>query len=76
VRKAGIGCEVFPEAKKIGKQLQYADKRGFSVALVAGDDELAAGTVQVKNLKTGESTPVSMAGDALEQELQKLLTAL
>jgi histidyl-tRNA synthetase len=76
VRKAGIGCEVFPEAKKIGKQLQYADKRGFSVALVAGDDELAAGTVQVKNLKTGESTPVSLAGDALEQTLSKTLASV
>ncbi len=76
VRTSGIGCEVYPEAKKIGKQLQYADKRGFRAALVAGDDELAAGTVQVKDLKTGQSTPVSLAGDALEKTLRTLLASV
>jgi histidyl-tRNA synthetase len=65
VRAAGIGCELYPEAKKIGKQLQYADKRGFRLALIAGDDELAAGNVQVKDLKTGESRTVGLAGDDL-----------
>ena len=69
VRAAGLGCELYPEAKKIGKQLQYADKRGFTVALIAGDDELAAGTVQLKHLKTGESRTVPTSGDALEQAL-------
>jgi len=65
VRAAGIGCELYPEAKKIGKQLQYADKRGFRLALIAGDDELAVGNVQVKDLKTGESRTLSLAGDDL-----------
>ncbi|MBL9091350.1 MAG: histidine--tRNA ligase [Planctomycetaceae bacterium] len=73
VRAAGIGCELFPEAKKIGKQLQYADRRGFRVALVAGDDELAAGNVQIKNLQSGESTAVSLSGDALESTLASIL---
>ena len=37
LRSAGLGVEVYPEPKKLGKQLQYADKRGFRVALVAGE---------------------------------------
>ncbi len=74
VRAAKLGCELYPEAKKIGKQLQYADKRGFTVALIAGDDELAAGTVQLKNLKTGESRTVSTSGDALERALLEVTT--
>jgi len=73
IRAAGIGCEVFPEAKKIGKQLQYADKRGFSVAVIAGDDELAAGNVQIKDLKGGGSSTVSSSGDALVAELRRML---
>jgi histidyl-tRNA synthetase len=73
VRAAGIGCELYPEAKKIGKQLQYADKRGFRLALIAGDDELAAGNVQVKDLKTGESRTVPLAGDELIATLQTAL---
>ena len=36
LRSAGIGVEVFPEPKKLGQQLAYADRRGFRVALIAG----------------------------------------
>ncbi len=64
LRSAGLGVEVYPEPKKLGKQLQYADKRGFRIALVAGDDEFAAGECQVKNLASGESTTVSLANGA------------
>ena len=38
LRTAGIGVEVFPEAKKLGQQLKYADRRGFRVALIAGEN--------------------------------------
>ncbi len=77
VRRAGIGVEFFPEAKKLGKQLQYADKRGFRIALIAGADELAAGQCQVKNLATGESTTVSAAedGTAVIAEIRRILGA-
>ena len=52
LRAAGFGVEVFPEPKKLGQQLKYADRRGFRVAIVAGENEFAAGNVQVKNLAT------------------------
>jgi histidyl-tRNA synthetase len=61
VRQAGIGVEVFPEPKKLGQQLKYADQRGFRIALIAGSNELAAGQCQVKDLKTGGSETVAMA---------------
>jgi histidyl-tRNA synthetase len=53
LRQAGIGAEVFPDAKGIGKQMKYANNKGFEVALIAGADEFAAGTWQVKGLKNG-----------------------
>ena len=43
LRAAGLGVEIFPEPKKLGQQLKYADRRGFRVALVAGDNEFEAG---------------------------------
>jgi histidyl-tRNA synthetase len=58
LRRAGIGCEVFPEPKKLGQQLQYADRRGFRIALIAGENELAAGRVQLKDLQTGQSRDI------------------
>jgi histidyl-tRNA synthetase len=51
LRAAGIGAEVYPEAKKPGAQFKYADQRGFKAALIAGPDEFAQGVWKVKNLK-------------------------
>ena len=61
LRAAGIATEVYPEAKKLAAQFQYADKRGFRVALVAGPDDFEKGVWQVKNLANGEQTPVPTA---------------
>jgi histidyl-tRNA synthetase len=42
--------EVFPEAKKVGQQLKYAESRGFRVALMAGTNEFAQGVFKMKDL--------------------------
>jgi histidyl-tRNA synthetase len=59
VRAAGWNVELYPEPKKLGVQLKYADDRGFALALIAGSDELNAGTCQVKNLTHKISTTAS-----------------
>ncbi|MEE9601793.1 MAG: ATP phosphoribosyltransferase regulatory subunit, partial [Thermoguttaceae bacterium] len=64
IRAAGIGVEVFPEPKKLGQQLKYADRRGFRVALIAGDNEFTAGTCQVKDLESGDRRDVPLETDA------------
>ena len=64
LRAAGIGVEVFPEAKKLGQQLKYADRRGFRVALIAGEDEFNAGTCQVKDLQKAQQQDVPLESDA------------
>lgn len=61
LRQAGIGAEVFPDAKGIGKQMKYANNKGFEVALIAGADEFAAGTWQVKGLKSGTQQQANVA---------------
>jgi histidyl-tRNA synthetase len=59
LRAAGIGVEVFPEAKKLSQQLKYAEGRGFRVALIAADNEFAQGAWQVKHLARREQVTVS-----------------
>ncbi|MEO1980404.1 MAG: His/Gly/Thr/Pro-type tRNA ligase C-terminal domain-containing protein, partial [Fuerstiella sp.] len=59
LRAAGIGVEVFPDAKGIGKQMKYADRKGFKVALIAGADEFAAGNWQIKGLADGSQKAVA-----------------
>jgi histidyl-tRNA synthetase len=51
LRASGIGTEVYPQAKGLKKQLQYADKKGFRIAVIAGESEFAAGQWQVKDLR-------------------------
>ncbi|MBN2216577.1 MAG: histidine--tRNA ligase, partial [Pirellulales bacterium] len=62
LRAAGLGVELYPDPKKLGQQLKYADRRGHRVALVAGENEFTAGVVQVKNLTTGEKQDVPWNG--------------
>jgi histidyl-tRNA synthetase len=62
LRAAGLNTEVFPDPKPIGKQLKYADRKGFRVALIAGPDEFAQGVWQVKDLKSGTSEKVPEFG--------------
>lgn len=61
LRAEGIGVEVFPDAKRIGQQLQYAEKRGFRAALIAGDDEFAQGVWKIKDLARREEQTVPAA---------------
>src|SRR5918995_354797 len=57
LREAGLRVELYPEAptddgKKVGdKQFKYAAARGIPYVAVIGADELANGTVTVKNMK-------------------------
>lgn len=76
IRAAGIGVEVFPDPKKLGQQLKYADSRGFSVAVIAGANEFAAQTVQLKNLQSGESEVVSRAegSDVLVARIRSIVS--
>jgi len=52
LRQAGINTEVYLEAGKLKQQLAYANRKGFQVAVIAGEDEFGRNEVQVKNLAT------------------------
>lgn len=61
LRAQGILVEVYPDAKKIGAQLQYAEKRGHRLALIAGSDEFAKGVWKLKDLASRAETAVAEA---------------
>lgn len=72
LRSAGIGTEVYPEAKKLGKQLKYADSHGFKYAIVAGGDEWARGEVQIKTLADKTTEDIPYQHDAPESLVERL----
>ncbi len=63
LRRLGWGVEMYPEPRKLGSQLKYADRRGFACAIIVGEDEFQASTCQVKDLRSGESQEVRHGGD-------------
>jgi histidyl-tRNA synthetase len=75
LRSAGLAAEVYPDATKLGKQLQYADRRGHRIAVIAGERELASGECQVKDLASGSSVTVPLANRAAAviAEVQRIL---
>jgi histidyl-tRNA synthetase len=58
LRSEGIGVEVYPEVKKVGLQLKYAEQKGFRVALIAGPDEFSKRVWQVKDLQARQAVVV------------------
>ncbi len=66
LRASGVGVELYPDPKRLGQQLKYADRRGFRVALIAGGDEFAKGVCQVKDLRTGAKQDVPLTAGAAE----------
>lgn len=54
LRAVGIKGEVYPDAVKIKKQMNYANKKGVPYVLMIGENEIKEGRYQLKNMKSGE----------------------
>ena len=54
LRDAGVSVEVYPEATKLKKQFDYADRKAIPFISINGSNEMEAGTVNLKNLSSGE----------------------
>lgn len=74
LRAEGLGVEVYPDPKKIGAQLSYAEKRGFRVALIAGPEEFSQGVWKVKDLARREEQTV--AEPEVATAVRKVLTGV
>ncbi|GET27943.1 histidine--tRNA ligase [Prolixibacter sp. SD074] len=53
LRAAGVNAEIFPEAAKMKKQMNYANKKGILFVAMAGENEIADGLFTLKNMETG-----------------------
>lgn len=62
-RQAGIRTEMFPDAAKMKKQMNYANAKQIPFVVLAGENEMNEDKVTLKNMITGEQQMVS--GDEL-----------
>lgn len=63
LRRAGIACELYPDAAKMKKQMTWANTRGVPFVAMVGESEMAAGKVTLKDMTTGEQ--LSLTRDEL-----------
>lgn len=59
LRAEGVACEIYPDAGKLKKQFDYADRKSIPFISINGGDEAAAGTVGIKHLASGEQRTFS-----------------
>jgi len=71
LRAAGIATEVYTEPKKLANQMKYAAAKGFRYAVIANAEELDDGTVNLRDLASGDQE--SVARDHLATAIARLL---
>ncbi len=59
-REAGISTEVFPDATKMKKQMNYANARQIPFVALVGESEMEQNLIALKNMTTGEQQQVSL----------------
>ncbi|MDP9137071.1 MAG: ATP phosphoribosyltransferase regulatory subunit, partial [Pseudomonadota bacterium] len=62
LRAAGHRAELYLGGAGLKAQMKYADRRGASLAVIQGTDELARGEVQIKDLEQGARLAEGIAG--------------
>ena len=53
-REAGIRTEIFPDSSKMKKQMSYANAKQIPFVALAGENEMTAGKLTLKNMLSGE----------------------
>ncbi|TRW84764.1 histidine--tRNA ligase [Mycolicibacterium sp. 018/SC-01/001] len=71
LRAAGVRVDVAYGDRSLKGAMKGADRSGASIALVAGDRDLEAGTVGVKTLATGEQVDIAIE-DVVEHVVARL----
>ncbi len=60
LRACGIASEMYPDAVKMKKQMNYANSNNINYVALAGENEIAEGKVTLKNMVLGEQQLVSV----------------
>jgi len=69
LRRAGICCELYPEAVKMKKQLSYADSNRIPFVAMVGENEMKEGKITLKNMQSGDQKSISP--NEIREEIRK-----
>jgi histidyl-tRNA synthetase len=61
LRKNEISCEIYPDiTKKLGKQLDYANKKNIPFVCTVGSNEITKGSFAIKKMSSGEKQELNI----------------
>ena len=60
LREGGLAAECDTVGRGLKAQMKYADKLGAAYTIVVGDSEIESGEAVLKDMKTGDTTPVQL----------------
>lgn len=61
LRSAGISAELYPDAAKMKKQFDYANKKNIAFVVIVGEAEMQSGTASVKDMVSGNQETIKIA---------------
>ncbi len=75
LRENNINSEIYLDStKNLKKQLTYADKKGCSLAIICGQEEIEQGRITIKKLKSKkENDQISIPSKNLINEIKNLI---
>jgi len=56
LRRSGINSELYPDAAKMKKQMNYANKKGIPYVVLVGEDEMKNDLLTIKNMADGSQS--------------------
>ena len=60
LRLQQVNAELYPDAAKMKKQMNHANKRHIPFVVLVGDEEIESNTYTLKNMISGEQTKESL----------------
>ncbi|MFD2824094.1 histidine--tRNA ligase [Lacinutrix iliipiscaria] len=60
LRQQGVNAEVYPDAAKMKKQMNHANKRSIPFVVLVGEEEMNSNLYTLKDMISGEQTKLSL----------------
>lgn len=55
LRAEGIACMVYPDVKRLQKQMDFANKEKMKYCIIIGEDEMTSGVLAMKDMESGQA---------------------
>ena len=75
LRRGGVRVDVEPGGRSLKSQMRHAGRLGARYVIIVGDDELASGTLTVRDMEAKRDRPLGVTLRATATELRAALAA-